>query len=978
MRLSKNAQQTAVLAAAAATAAPSLVAGQDDQWTLSTADLQRDAWQVQPYVANGYIGQRIPAEGFGYKEFTPINQTAHDGTQGWPLFTPRQASSMVAGFYDHQDSTEGTNFPEVPGGQEPISTLPTWSSLYLTINNQTYSTLTPDTQISNWTQSLSVQDGVVSTSLKWTPEVSSSAVSLEYTIIAHRDWPNVAAVKLQVDGLQEGSSVAVTDVLDGAGAWRTDFVSSGPVPNTSSTHHTAVSPVGVPNVTAYEVSVLSLSTGTVSSDAGANCLGGDVLSTNASTSAQCLRLLSLPSGGSLTAVKYVGIASTDAFPGTELQTALEAAQMAADKGWEELLLSHRAAWGTIWEEGDIEIPGEENEELQLATRATLFHLLSNVRSGNESTGLGDNSIAPAGLTSDSYAGQIFWDADTWMYPGLLALHPSYAESVVDFRYRQLGQAQQNAASYNLSGALYPWTGGRTGKCTGVGPCYDYEYHLNSDIALAAWQYYAATGNQTWLEEKGWPLVQSIAEMFASFVVYNETTGKYDTYNETSPDEYSNHRNNSAMINGALSITLRQASELGALVNFTAPAEWASIEQNITILSDPQSGILLEFDGFNGTTAVKQADVVLLTYPFEYSRSTTLALSDLDFYSLATSPNGPGMTYSVFSIIASELSPIGCASYSYFLQSAQPYSRAPYYQFSEQTNDVYATNGGTNPAWTFLTGHGGFLQTLTHGFTGYRFRTDRLYFDPVLPPQLTNYTLKGLKWHGDSFDVNVQTANTTITRRSGGIDGNVTVEIAARNAQPGTYSLAAGESLTIPTASTNGTLIPNNLAQCATVLGNDTRFNLAEGSSSIVPGEFGLSAVDGANATTWQPLTADPTALVVDLGSEKTIQALHMNWGSEPPKAYQVAVANSSDFSTSAAGNSTSSPAIIASGNVSASDLTVLSAAEANTVAVHIGNLTDYALLKEVVGRYVELTISGSWNEESGYGGTVAEFAVIGQ
>lgn len=43
------------------------------------------------------------------------------------------------------------------------------------------------------------------------------------------------------------------------------------------------------------------------------------------------------------------------------------------------------------------------------------------------------------------------------------------QSIVDFRYRQLGAAQVNAAQYNLSGALYPWTGARFGNCTGVGP-----------------------------------------------------------------------------------------------------------------------------------------------------------------------------------------------------------------------------------------------------------------------------------------------------------------------------------------------------------------------------------------------------------------------------------------------------------------------------------------------------------------------------
>jgi trehalose/maltose hydrolase-like predicted phosphorylase len=105
------------------------------------------------------------------------------------------------------------------------------------------------------------------------------------------------------------------------------------------------------------------------------------------------------------------------------------------------------------------------EELQLVARASFFHLLSNARQGSEPTGLGDNSIAPAGLTSDSYAGQVFWDADTWMFPSINALYPTYAESITNYRSRQLGAAEQNAKMFNRSGALYPWTGARFGNCT---------------------------------------------------------------------------------------------------------------------------------------------------------------------------------------------------------------------------------------------------------------------------------------------------------------------------------------------------------------------------------------------------------------------------------------------------------------------------------------------------------------------------------
>jgi len=100
------------------------------------------------------------------------------------------------------------------GGQQPISTLPTWSSLYFTVNNATFSTQTPDEQISNWTQSMSVQDGVVRTSFDWTPEGATEPIRLSYTVIAHRVEPNIGAVRLSVEGLNENMQVAFTDVFD--------------------------------------------------------------------------------------------------------------------------------------------------------------------------------------------------------------------------------------------------------------------------------------------------------------------------------------------------------------------------------------------------------------------------------------------------------------------------------------------------------------------------------------------------------------------------------------------------------------------------------------------------------------------------------------------------------------------------------------------------------------------------------------------
>lgn len=59
------------------------------------------AFQPQGYVSNGYIGARLPAAGIGWQAFEPTfnNDTFHNGTQGWPLFSRRQTASIVAGFY---------------------------------------------------------------------------------------------------------------------------------------------------------------------------------------------------------------------------------------------------------------------------------------------------------------------------------------------------------------------------------------------------------------------------------------------------------------------------------------------------------------------------------------------------------------------------------------------------------------------------------------------------------------------------------------------------------------------------------------------------------------------------------------------------------------------------------------------------------------------------------------------------------------
>ncbi len=91
-----------------------------------------------------------------------------------------------------------------------------------------------------------------------------------------------------------------------------------------------------------------------------------------------------------------------------------------------------------------------------------------------------------------------------------------------------------------------------------------------------------------------------------------------------------------------------------------------------------------------------------------------------------------MTDSVHSIVHAELGDVEKA-FEYTRRSVEPFVRPPFEQFAE------ARTGG---AFTFLTGHGGFLQEFLYGYSGLRLRADRIALAPILPVELECITCNG--------------------------------------------------------------------------------------------------------------------------------------------------------------------------------------------------------------------------------------------
>lgn len=62
---------------------------------------------------------------------------------------------------------------------------------------------------------------------------------------------------------------------------------------------------------------------------------------------------------------------------------------------------------------------------------------------------------------------------------------------------------------------------------------------------------------------------------------------------------------------------------------------------------------------------------------------------------------------------------------------------------------------------FITGAGGFLQSVIFGYGGIRLKMDGLHFDPVLPDATKGITLNGITYLGNKINFAFDSQNVTV-------------------------------------------------------------------------------------------------------------------------------------------------------------------------------------------------------------------------
>ena len=487
------------------------------------------------------------------------------------------------------------------------------------------------------------------------------------------------------------------------------------------------------------------------------------------------------------------------------ESALDRVACGKALGFEALLAEHRASWASRWESADVTIEGDD--DLQLATRLALFHLMGSVADEGEA------AVGARGLTGHAYRGHVFWDADTFVLPFLAATNPRSARAMLEYRVRRLGAAREAAAASGSAGARFPWESADSGADVTPESGRDraghvvlirtgeHELHITAQVALAAACYVDWTGDQEFAVGPGCELLTETARFWASRI-RRDTTGAGHIYGVIGPDEYHEAVDDNAFTNVMARWNLRRAAEISrscAVVSDDERRHWLALAESIVDGYDAETGIYEQFAGFydleplifaevaprrpitadlllghervRGAQVLKQADVLMLHHLVPNEVAPGSLLPNLEYYEPRTahgSSLSPGVHASLFARVGR------------MTEAVDALRLAAHLDLDDRT----ATGAGG----LHLATMGSVWQALAFGFAGLRAGPDRLVVDPRLPAGWGALEMR-VRYRGARVQVRAEPGSVRLCT-----DARVPVEVAGQAVMvgPGVSELPTGE------------------------------------------------------------------------------------------------------------------------------------------------------------------------------------------
>ncbi|TDB67068.1 family 65 glycosyl hydrolase domain-containing protein [Arundinibacter roseus] len=457
----------------------------------------------------------------------------------------------------------------------------------------------------------------------------------------------------------------------------------------------------------------------------------------------------------------------------------------AEKGFEQLLEEHVAAWAAKWEQNDIQIKGDV--AAQQGIRFTIFHLQQTYTGKDERLNIG-----PKGFTGEKYGGGTYWDTEAYCIPFYLSTsEQQVARNLLIYRYKQLGKAIENATKlgFDMGAALFPMVTMTGEECHNEWEITFEEIHRNGAIAYAIYDYVRYTGDKDYLTEYGLEVLIGISRFWKQRVNWSVQKNQYVMLGVTGPNEYENNVNNNWYTNYIAAWTLRYTLEaleyvrnqgkiedISSKVAFdfaSETAQWQHIIDNLHFPYDSERQVYLQQEGFLDkelltvdqitshrpinqkwswdrilrSCFIKQADVLQGLYFFEEDFSEEEIRRNFDFYEPMT-VHESSLSPCVHAILAAGLGKKEKA-YEMYLRTAR-------LDLDDYNND---TEDGLH-----ITSMAGTWMSVVKGFAGQRVQDGLLILNPYIPEEWESYSFR-LGFRGVTLTVAVSQDSVLITNPS---------------------------------------------------------------------------------------------------------------------------------------------------------------------------------------------------------------------
>jgi trehalose/maltose hydrolase-like predicted phosphorylase len=381
---------------------------------------------------------------------------------------------------------------------------------------------------------------------------------------------------------------------------------------------------------------------------------------------------------------------------------------AADVGFDAIRKNHRARWAELWK-SRIRLVGAE-KRWQAMADAAFFYLMSSAHSSSPS------STSMFGLATwhdyHYYFGHVMWDIETFCVPPLVFLQPDAAESILDYRFRNLESARSNARLMGRRGLQFPWESAPSSGQEAAplpGSAAWREDHASLDIARAFALCSDVMGDDRFLREKAWPVLSGVAEWITSRVT--KRRGDYEIRSSMGIAERKSPSDNAVFTNMSARIVLLDAISAARRLKRSIDPAWAEIAAKLVV---PKRGkVVISHDAFRvDEEKAATPDPLMGIFPLGFDFDPDTERATLAYYlKIAKRYIGSPMLSALYGVWAARA---GNRKLSLDLLD-QGYGRfcsGRFMQTLEYREDVFPEQP---PAGPFFANLGGFLLGLILGF-----------------------------------------------------------------------------------------------------------------------------------------------------------------------------------------------------------------------------------------------------------------------